>query len=74
MNHLFERTSEFIASIVHRCIAFNARARMPISPALIPPINPAIISGQLGNRDLYMRSPYAPMTTDNVSNYSERRD
>lgn len=39
------------------CIAFNASARMPISLALIPPINPTIISRRLGNRD-----PYIPIT------------
>lgn len=71
MNRLFESTPNIVS---YTCIAFNASARMPISLALIPPINPTIISRRLGNRDPYMRSLYAPMTMDNVSNYSEERD
>ena len=48
--------------------------RMPISLSLIPPINLTIIPRRLGNRDPYMRSLYAPVTMDNVSNYNEEKD
>lgn len=75
MNHSFESTPiEYCCDRTRGCITYNASARMPISLALIPPINPTIISRRLGNRDPYMRSLYAPMTMDNVSNYSQERD
>jgi len=66
--------TEYCFDLTHDCIAFNASARMPISFALIPPINPTIISRKLGNRDPCMRSLYASMTMDNVSNYREEGD
>lgn len=73
MNHSYESTP------IEYCfdrgyIVFNVSTRMAISLGLIPPINPTIISRRLGNRDPYMRSLYASITVDNVSNYNEKRD